>query len=406
MSEYSPDQLADLVAEYQARVDVIKEYGSIDVTGTLLKTAGVAALAGTIVGGVNLSRGQEGGGHEASVAPEIHSTFKPEAPQTITIEATPAATSPVLPGDDPTPMVRHYEEFFPQAVRVPEKVYPPSRRQIFHFRGGLSLNMQPETTAPVKHATPSTTQPRKEATSTTTSAPESITKAEPTTTTTQPTKETTTTTSRPEESTTTTVPDYVKQLHPSNAGRDSIAVIGDSITLGQINEGGLNSLLEQKGFQVSQVNEEATVGDNVADAEAKIAANHQLVANVGTILVELGTNNCALYSIPVCESTAEFETQIKNLVTLIRSINPNANIYWNNIYSTKSDVYKSIDTAIDQESFSLNFWPIDTADYEIDNPSLFSFDPEMGVHQLTAERLCQSCSLRSQQIEYTRSDSS
>ncbi len=158
---------------------------------------------------------------------------------------------------------------------------------------------------------------------------------------------------------------------------------GDSLTDGMKNAG-LQNLVTSNGWEVNDI--QATVGDSVAKAIPKLEADSSQLQEAGTIVVGLGTNNCMLYtSTPSCESVPEFETQIQAEITAIRAKNPSAKIFWTNMYTTKGLQYEAINQAIANLAGTLNYQVIDWAAEVQANPSKYSFDTALGVHQTTTQ---------------------
>jgi lysophospholipase L1-like esterase len=164
------------------------------------------------------------------------------------------------------------------------------------------------------------------------------------------------------------------------ATNNNIYWVGDSLTVG-METGGLQADLQAKGYNVNKI--EATTGDSVAAALPKVQADTTALSNAGTVVVELGTNDCSLSGVPSCESTTEFEGQIQSMISAIRSVDANATIYWVNMYTTKGTEYTSINQAITADSSSLAYKVIDWATEATTNPSKYSFDTTLGVHQTT-----------------------
>jgi lysophospholipase L1-like esterase len=157
-----------------------------------------------------------------------------------------------------------------------------------------------------------------------------------------------------------------------------IVYFGDSLSVGDRDEGSLVPDLTAKGWGVNLI--EATVGDSVDSALSKVKANAASILSANHIVIELGTNNMSLSgSHPTSESKAEFEAKIQSMIGEIRSINQNIDISWVNTYTTKSNVYKTINAAIGGLSGSMNYNVIDWASYATAHPEL-KFDIAMGVH--------------------------
>ncbi len=167
---------------------------------------------------------------------------------------------------------------------------------------------------------------------------------------------------------------------PSDISNKNVYVIGDSLTDGMKTTGNLAQQLTSAGWNPSQI--EDTVGINVANSIPRLQADSGNVWSAGTVIVELGTNNCSLSGgSPSCMSAAAFEDQITSFVGAIKKINPTARIYWVNIYTTKGSVYQSINQALSSKASALGYKVIDWASEVTNNPAKYSFDSQLGVHQ-------------------------
>jgi hypothetical protein len=168
----------------------------------------------------------------------------------------------------------------------------------------------------------------------------------------------------------------------STANNNSIYEIGDSISIGMNGPGLLSQNLSSVGWQVTQIDD--TANYNVSDSLAKIEADSSNIAKSGTVVVELGTNNCDLtIKTPTCDSKLAFESQIESMIKAIRNINPTAQIFWMNTYSTKTTTYQALNSALVSESESQNFTVIDWATEATTNSSNYSFDSATGAYQST-----------------------
>jgi len=185
------------------------------------------------------------------------------------------------------------------------------------------------------------------------------------------------------DTSTLTADDLGDSSNSSTASNNQVYEIGDSISVGMNNQGQLSQTLSAANWQVNQI--DANANYNVTDSVAKVQADSTNISKAGIVIIELGTNNCILnIAKPTCDSTASFETQISNMIAAVRNINPNAQIFWMNTYSTKNSSYKSINQAITAESTSLNYDVIDWATEAMtNNPSDYSFDSATGVYQST-----------------------
>ncbi len=186
------------------------------------------------------------------------------------------------------------------------------------------------------------------------------------------------------DSSTLTADDLGDSSASSAATNNQVYEIGDSISVGMSSQGQLSQTLSDAGWQAAQI--EANDNFNVADSVAKIQADASSISKVETVVIELGTSNCNLtIAKPTCDSTASFETQISNMITAIRNINPNAQIYWMNTYTTKNSAYQTINNAITTESSSLNYKVIDWATEATTNSTNYTFDSATGAYQTNAQ---------------------
>lgn len=168
----------------------------------------------------------------------------------------------------------------------------------------------------------------------------------------------------------------------SNTKSKAVYMIGDSLTVGMSSS--IGDKFSAAGMTLVDT-PQATVGINVPGSITKLQADANKVKSADTVVVELGTNHCSLSGTATCASTADFEGQIASMVSAIRAINPSANIYWVNIYTTKGPAYNSINQALTNKASSLNYKVIDWAKEAATNSSKYSFDPAMGVHQTTGQ---------------------
>lgn len=147
-------------------------------------------------------------------------------------------------------------------------------------------------------------------------------------------------------------------------------VIGDSLTVGMRDSGGLQSKLEEKGWQITDI--EANSGDTIASATPRISENESRLRDKGgTVIVALGTNND-----PNNQSAAS--DQIGELVQEVRRINSSITIKWVNTYTKKSE-YNGVNAAIDERASSLNYSVIDWRTEAKNNPDAYPFAPD-GIH--------------------------
>ena len=180
----------------------------------------------------------------------------------------------------------------------------------------------------------------------------------------------------------------VNSTGPSNK---SVYIIGDSISAGMYGQGDLSSKLLAAGWNLTDTSPfEGNSGFSLEKSIPLIATDTTPVSQAGTVVVELGTNDCSLYGPPpplTCDSAATIEPVISQMISAIRAVNPTAQIDWVNIYSTKSTAYQSINDALTAESTPDNFKIIDWATEATTNASKYSFDTGpmgAGVHQTAA----------------------
>ncbi len=119
--------------------------------------------------------------------------------------------------------------------------------------------------------------------------------------------------------------------NPSGAASisgSSVYILGDSITLGAKND--LKSELVAKDFKPyinasqdrSIAGKGSTDGAKTSGLEA-VAEDKERIKNAGSVIIALGTN-----------PENNFEDSVKNLVSKVKDANPDAEIYWVNIFST------------------------------------------------------------------------
>lgn len=153
-------------------------------------------------------------------------------------------------------------------------------------------------------------------------------------------------------------------------------VIGDSLTVGMRDMGELSQKLTSGNLNSSQI--EATVGISIGSSLAKIDADSANVKSATVAIVALGTNDAR------GATTGAISQKIQEMVQKIKSVNPSIKIYWVNLYSTVFDVSVA-NTAITQQASPLGYQVIDWSQEAKNNPTKYSFDASLGVHQTTAE---------------------
>lgn len=112
----------------------------------------------------------------------------------------------------------------------------------------------------------------------------------------------------------------------TNTSNSKIYVIGDSLTVGMTTF--LNASLGAS--LVGPI--EATTGISIQNSIEKVV----FPADTNTVLIGLGTNNFA-------DSPDTFKGHVLSLVEKVRSINPNAQIFWTNIYAPRTDIASASD---------------------------------------------------------------
>lgn len=145
----------------------------------------------------------------------------------------------------------------------------------------------------------------------------------------------------------------------STAIDGSVYMLGDSITVRAKDD--LDAAFQAKNAQdyinasVSRsiTKPGVTDGFKTSGLDA-VDGDKDRIKNAGTVIVALGTN----------QRDADFEASIKNLVNKIKSINPNANIYWVDVFSQGSSPNLvdrgSINSSIKSLADSLGYTVIDT----------------------------------------------
>jgi len=127
----------------------------------------------------------------------------------------------------------------------------------------------------------------------------------------------------------------------------SIYVLGDSLTVGMRDQGGLQAKLEDKGWTVSEI--EATGGDTIARALPKVEIDKEKIASSGTVVVSLGTN-----------PEDNFPAKVERLINKIEEHNSSADIKWINVVDPVFDVPSTeVNNTISNKSRQLNFEVID-----------------------------------------------
>jgi hypothetical protein len=162
-------------------------------------------------------------------------------------------------------------------------------------------------------------------------------------------------------------PDSLCILTPSGSASSGIFVIGDSLTVGMRDAGGLEEKLKSVGWTVHGI--EATEGDTVQDAIPKLQANINKIKASGTVVIALGTNPEAL-----------FANRQKEMMDWIRQpeVAPAARVYWMNVY-TKTRDPSSTNATITANAPTLGYQVMDWQGEALANPNAYPFVAD-GIH--------------------------
>ncbi len=159
----------------------------------------------------------------------------------------------------------------------------------------------------------------------------------------------------------------------------SIYVVGDSLTVGMRDSGQLNEKLTSKGWSVSGI--QATSGDQLSDALPKIQADIDAMKASGkqtdTFLIALGTNK-----------DTGFAEKINQAVTMIKSYNTTAKIFWVNAYTNAAN-YDDINGAISSQATALSFSVIDWKTEVTTKPTQYPFAGD-GIHHTATGYIAKS----------------
>lgn len=149
----------------------------------------------------------------------------------------------------------------------------------------------------------------------------------------------------------------------------NIFVLGDSLTVGMRDLGGLKEKLEQKGWQSNGI--EATVSRTVSLALSNdIDKNRQKIEDSGTVVIALGTNDGGNNS---------FKSTATDLINKVRSISPDTKIYWMNAYGGRN-AYESVNGAINQLADSEGISVINWAEEYRKNPRKYPWSDPPQIH--------------------------
>lgn len=153
----------------------------------------------------------------------------------------------------------------------------------------------------------------------------------------------------------------------NNAGvvGSKVYIVGDSLTVGMRDSGGLRTKLEGVDWTVTDI--EATGGDTIAKALPKVEADSTLVNGSDTIVVALGTNK-----------DSNFPDQLNSMITTLKRLSPSAKLYWMNAHTNAAN-YDDINTVISNSSGSLGYTVIDWKKEVTSNPGPYPFSGD-GIH--------------------------
>lgn len=152
-----------------------------------------------------------------------------------------------------------------------------------------------------------------------------------------------------------------------------VYVIGDSLTKGMRDFGGLQGKLEDKNFEVKKI--EGNNGFNINDSLPLIDSDNAQVSDANTIVVALGTN-----------PDTNFAQKVTDMINKIKQKSPDANILWMNVH-VQSGVRLNPDfignnatnQILNQKSQSLGFTVIDWDSEVTENPDKYPYLGD-GVH--------------------------
>jgi lysophospholipase L1-like esterase len=160
--------------------------------------------------------------------------------------------------------------------------------------------------------------------------------------------------------------DYEESCIPvaNSTENSSVYVIGDSLTVGMRDMGGLNEKLSTAGWKVLDI--EATNGITTSGSIAKIDEDSELIKQSSTVVVALGTNK-----------ENNFGNAVKSMIDKIKTYSQNAQIYWVNAYAPGYN-YDDINAVISAQSTPLNYKVIDWKAEAEANQAKYEFS---NVHQ-------------------------
>lgn len=124
-----------------------------------------------------------------------------------------------------------------------------------------------------------------------------------------------------------------------------IYVIGDSLTVGMRDLGGLQDKLQSSGWTVTNspsIN--AITGKSISwgTEQLGLASEKSLLQNSDTVLIGLGTNNISSFP----DSMQLLEEEMNSLISSVQTTNPTATIFWTNFYGKGTYGGNNLDDAI------------------------------------------------------------
>lgn len=149
------------------------------------------------------------------------------------------------------------------------------------------------------------------------------------------------------------------------SNRSPVYVVGDSLTVGMRDSGGLEGKLSAQNWQVSGI--QATTGISTSAAIAGI--DTAAATGAGTFVVALGTN-----------TENNFEQKVNDTIARLKALGQggNPNIFWVNLYSQKND-YSGENEVLSRLSSSLGYTVIDWKGEVTGNSGSYPFAGD-GIH--------------------------
>ncbi|HEX4774466.1 MAG TPA: phage tail tip lysozyme [Candidatus Saccharimonadales bacterium] len=151
--------------------------------------------------------------------------------------------------------------------------------------------------------------------------------------------------------------------NPTGGATGSVYMLGDSITFGSKDD--LASDFKQAGYSSSYISARVSrslsspgssvTSDGTADSYHagldQLDVDKSKIASSDTVIMALGTN---------AEINGSFHDNVTSAINKIKAANPNANIYWVNIFSNVPDHKAAYNSTLNSLSSSLGFTVIDT----------------------------------------------